>query len=135
MKFNLIILLYLFHFSILGQVEFYQDVFHGGVTGNGFNPFVLEHTGQIDVHIEPGSVIRKAYIFVSLRKEIGLIHSPPDNYINFNGTTFPLKWNDSYGVEYSVTPAPIVTYINDLIVIDVTNYINPNSNSYSLVPA
>ncbi len=40
----------------------YQDVFHGGVTAGGFSTGQGIGSGVVQLHIEPGSVIRKAFL-------------------------------------------------------------------------
>jgi hypothetical protein len=45
------------------QRLFHQDVFHGGVTVGGMSFGQSAGDGQFEVYIEPGSTIRKAYLF------------------------------------------------------------------------
>ncbi len=44
------------------QHVFYQDVFHGGVTGGGFSTGLGIGVGNLQLYIEPTSTIRKAFI-------------------------------------------------------------------------
>lgn len=134
MKFFIfIIFMSLFGKVAFNQTIFYQDVFHGGVTGDGFNPFVLEAPGTLDIHIEPNSTIRKAYLFVTVQQADNTTNVL-DNSFEFNGTTFAVKWSDAIGNEYSLISGSVI-YRYKTIVFDVTNHINPSINSYTLVPA
>ncbi|MEZ4889573.1 MAG: hypothetical protein R2779_03110 [Crocinitomicaceae bacterium] len=64
MKHHIMILyLLLANFNINAQIVLYQDVFHGGATGGGFSTGMGIGGGTINLHIESGSTIRKAYIF------------------------------------------------------------------------
>lgn len=48
------------------QQVYYQDVFRGGVTGGGYNPGNSDLPGEIELYIEPGSIIRRAFLFVGI---------------------------------------------------------------------
>lgn len=45
------------------QSVVYQDICHCGVTAGGFSTGLGSGTGKVELHIEPGSTIRKAYLF------------------------------------------------------------------------
>lgn len=49
--------------SAKGQNLFHQDIFNGGVTAGGFSAGLGAGSGVVELHIEPGSTIRKAYLF------------------------------------------------------------------------
>ncbi len=49
--------------KVRAQSLFHQDVFYGGVTSGGFSSGMGTGSGTIDLYIEPGSTIRKAYLF------------------------------------------------------------------------
>ena len=66
--------------KVSGQICVYQEIFKGGVTGDSFNPWSSNLSGQFDVYIEPGSTIKDAYLFVNV------IGNPVDQVVNFNGT-------------------------------------------------
>ncbi len=128
-----ILIYFLLPFLGNSQTIFYSDVFKGGVTGYGFNPFVLEHTGHLNIHIEPNSTIRKAYLFVTVAKA-ETTTNVLDNSFVFNGNVFALKWSDAIGDEYNdIVGGHVIK--NKTIAFDVTNYISPNINSYTLIPA
>ena len=65
-----------------GQILFYQDVFYGGVTGGGFSTGQGFGSGSFNLYIEPGSTIKKAYLFTY---RIGY---PPNVPITINGTPY-----------------------------------------------
>ncbi|GIV28825.1 MAG: hypothetical protein KatS3mg027_2639 [Bacteroidia bacterium] len=45
------------------QTLFHQDIFFGGVTAGGFSTGQGSGSGTLNLYIEPGSTIRKAYLF------------------------------------------------------------------------
>ena len=45
------------------QILFHQDIFYGGVTAGGFSTGQGAGSGTLTLYIEPGSTIRKAYLF------------------------------------------------------------------------
>lgn len=62
---SLHIILFLFLFSNLLKAQnlFHQDIFYGGVTAGGFSTGQGFGSGTLNLYIEPGSTIRKAYLF------------------------------------------------------------------------
>lgn len=67
---------------INAQNLFHQDIFYGGVTSGGFSTGQGQGSGTFDLYIEPGSTIRKAYLF-SYR-----MGYPPTVPITVNGTPY-----------------------------------------------
>ncbi|MBE2189304.1 MAG: gliding motility-associated C-terminal domain-containing protein [Candidatus Kapabacteria bacterium] len=49
--------------TIKAQNLFHQDIFYGGVTAGGFSTGQGSGSGTLNLYIEPGSTIRKAYLF------------------------------------------------------------------------
>ena len=45
------------------QYVFHQDVFRGGITAGGFSTGMGIGSGTVQLYIEPGSTIRKAFVF------------------------------------------------------------------------
>lgn len=113
--------------TTFGQISFYQDIFYGGVTGNGYNQWFSEYPGNIDINIEPGSTIRKAFLFFSIYR------NPTDKQILFNGNSIQLSSeqavNDSVYLEVGGTNIYLKT-----AVIDVTSFVSPSVNSYLITP-
>jgi gliding motility-associated-like protein len=62
-KVSLFIILFFFSFGLKAQTLFHQDIFYGGVTAGGFSAGMGTGSGTFDLYIEPGSTIRKAYLF------------------------------------------------------------------------
>jgi gliding motility-associated-like protein len=52
----------------MGQLLYYQDIFHGGVTGDGYSSVNLVQKDTLQLHFAPGSSIRKAILFVNANK-------------------------------------------------------------------
>ncbi len=48
---------------IFSQNLFHQDIFYGGVTSGGFSTGLGSGSGILNLHIEPGSTIRNAFLF------------------------------------------------------------------------
>ena len=67
---------------LLSQNLFHQDIFYGGVTAGGFSTGQGAGSGTLNLYIEPGSTIRKAYLF-SYR-----IGYPPTVPITINGMSY-----------------------------------------------
>lgn len=56
--------LFTFMFTLYSaQLIFEQDIVQGGVTGAGFSTGQGSGSGTFNIHIEPGSTIKKAYLF------------------------------------------------------------------------
>jgi gliding motility-associated-like protein len=56
------LILVIFPGMCLGQLIFHQSAFHGGVTAGGFSTGLGSGYGIVNLYIEPGSSIRRAYI-------------------------------------------------------------------------
>jgi PKD repeat protein len=113
--------------NLIGQSIFYQDYFNGGVTGAGFSSGSsnLSANGQIEVQIEPGSIIKKAYLICNRFGNV-----PPVN-INFNGTDYVIDLNSQIGLNYNIGSSN-GTHISAVHAIDITTEINANQNVYNL---
>jgi gliding motility-associated-like protein len=109
------------------QTAVYQDIFKGGVTGDAFNPWMSTIDGEFEIHIEPGSTIRKAYLFVNV------YNSPSEKDLIFNGTPIVLNQQNTCNNDYFHISNNNIRRIRTLI-IDVTNLINPLENSYTISP-
>ena len=105
----------------------YHDTFYGGVTGDGYNPWTLNTPGVLNVNIESGSTIRKAFLFVSVYE------SPVKRLLKFNGIDIELSYDNILDNEYTFDSGAAETKINTLYV-DVTELIDPLLNTYSIIP-
>ncbi len=128
---SLTIFFIVFSYNLNAQIDFYQDVFYGGVTGDGYNPFTLETTGSFDIYIEPGSTIREAYLFVSILTRDSVV----DNSFFFNGSLINLSDNLALENEFTVGLVGVTNRLKyKTIVFDVASMINPLLTSYSITP-
>lgn len=123
-----LIAIYFIHFYSSGQIVYYQDIYRGGVSGDGYNPFNIEATGTLDIYIEPGSTIRSAYLFVTVVKYDTVI----DNTILFDGNLLNLSWSDALNNGYIMDPSGAGIYEYRTIAIDVSQYMNPSQTTYTL---
>jgi gliding motility-associated-like protein len=101
--------------TLVAQNLFHQDIFYGGVTAGGFSTGQGAGSGTFTLYIEPGSTIRKAYLF-SYR-----IGYPPSVPITLNGTPYIF---DTLNCIMSVAhPNPFANPIK-LYFIDITSDLN-----------
>jgi gliding motility-associated-like protein len=114
--------------NVKGQTIYYQDIYRGGVTGDGYNPFNIEATGTLDIYIESGSTIRNAFLFVTVVKYDTVI----DNTILFDGNLLNLSWSDALNNGYNMDPSGAGIYEYRTIAIDVSQYMNPSQTTYTL---
>jgi gliding motility-associated-like protein len=96
--------------TLVAQNLFHQDIFYGGVTAGGFSTGQGAGSGTFTLYIEPGSTIRKAYLF-SYRQGY-----PPSVPIIINGTSYLLDTlNCIMTVAHSNPLAnPIKLYFKDI---------------------
>ena len=122
MRFLLIIVIIVGSFSVklFSQTLFYQDLFYGGVTAGGFSTGLGSGSGSFSLYIEPGSTIKKAYLFTY---RIGY---PPDVPITINGTPYLFDTTNVLMQVNHKTPnaSPVHLYYYDF-----TNSLNTNITS------
>ncbi|GIV28830.1 MAG: hypothetical protein KatS3mg027_2644 [Bacteroidia bacterium] len=96
--------------STHAQTLFHQDIFYGGVTAGGFSTGQGQGSGTLNLYIEPGSTIRKAYLF-SYRQ--GYAPSVP---ITVNGTPYIFDTLDCIMTASHLSPLvfPIKLYYYDI---------------------
>ena len=116
-------------YTIIGQKIYYQDIFNGGVTGGGYNPTWNSNTpGVIQLHIEPGSTIRKAFLLV------GMYNNPAPNTMQLNGITVEL--------DSSIISTETFTHMSfggnlrylQTGIVDITNLINVSVTTLNIEP-
>lgn len=106
--------------NLSAQQLFYQDVFYGGVTGGGFSTGQGSGSGSFNLYIEPGSTIKKAYLFTY---RIGY---PPNVPITINGNPYVFDTTKSLmKVNHKSTFASPI----DLYYYDFTDSLNTNITS------
>src|SRR5690554_672036 len=117
-----------------GQSIFYQDIFYGGVTGDGIGPFVAEEPFTFNVDIPPNSNIKSAFLFVTTFKlKSNLIDSSFQNRkIIFNNNEITLQESMIISSFSSATPSQ--NYRNGVIAIDVSNMVYASQSIYTLTP-
>jgi len=124
MKFKILLIIYTFmSFSVSTQVVFYQDIFHGGITGAGFSTGTGNGSGAFDIHIEPGSTIRKAYLFTYS------MVSPQSFELNINNSYFYFDNADATTTFSHTNPdaTPIKLFVKD-----ITSSINPVTTNFTV---
>jgi hypothetical protein len=119
-KIGIVMVFILIWMNTFSQTVFYQDVFYGGVTGGGFSTGLGAGSGTINLHIEPGSAIRKAFLICQR------FQNPPPAYITVNSISYLLDASNE------LTSYMIVTHSqkSGVHVVDITSDINPNQNTY-----
>lgn len=121
MRWLFFILMSIAYYNYNAQLIFKQDIFKGGITGAGFSTGQGSGSGEFYIHIESGSIIKKAYLF-SLR-----IGYPPSTEIVLNNTPFLF---DTTSVLASFTHTNPYASPISLCFKDVTNEIDPNIDTY-----
>lgn len=113
--------------SLNSQILIYQDIFNGGVTGDGYDCSFSNDPGILNVNINPGSTIKKAILLTTM-------YQHPANatfFLNSNPVILNPQ-NDlinEYWESYSGS-----NYLISTLISDVTPYINSSDNSYNLIP-
>jgi len=104
----------------MGQQLFYQDIFYGGVTAGGFSTGQGFGSGNFSLFIEPGSTIKKAYLFTYRQ---GFAPSVP---IIVNGTPYIF---DTTNVIMQVNHSSVVASPTHLYYYNFTDSLNANITS------
>jgi len=131
-KILILILIWFNGFMLSAQINVYQDVFKGGVTGDAFNNWFSPLPGQFDVHIEPGSIIRDAYLFVSMYRFNNYLYPEPRNIL-FNGNVIQLSPALALDNEYIMYfPSSSNTRIIKTIVLNVKDFIIASVQNYTI---
>jgi len=129
-----IILLPLFFgicFNSMGQSIFYQDVCICGSTGAGFSSGIFNTVvdGQIEVNIEPGSTIKKAYLICN---RFGIVQPAT---ITFNQSSLIFDLSNQIGQNYNLNFSN-GNHVSAVHALDVTSEINSTQNIYPIsIPA
>ncbi|MBK9591441.1 MAG: gliding motility-associated C-terminal domain-containing protein [Crocinitomicaceae bacterium] len=106
----------------LSQQIIYQDILRGGVTGAGFSSSPGYGGGQVDVYIEPGSTIKKAFL---ITQRLGHVES---GLAVLNGITYTFDESNQIGSSYNLTQ----TGASAVHAIDITSDIDPLQTVYSV---
>jgi gliding motility-associated-like protein len=126
MKLISISIIFLLSSVLFSQTLFYQDICKCGVIGTGFSGGMGFGKRTISINIEPGSVIKKAYLFAH---EFGLA---PNTIIKLNSN--PLEFNSGTRISNIVLTAYPGAENNENSVHsrDVTSLIQPNIINYTI---
>tara|TARA_R110001592_G_scaffold362192_1_gene675300 strand:- start:629 stop:1099 length:471 start_codon:yes stop_codon:yes gene_type:complete len=81
-KYYILLVLLFGSFNSFSQNLFYQDIIYGGVTAGGFSTGQGSGSGNFSLYIEPGSTIKKAYLFTYRQRY------PPNVPITINGIPY-----------------------------------------------
>jgi gliding motility-associated-like protein len=106
------------------QLIFEQDIVKGGVTAAGFSTARGSGSGSFDIYIEPGSTIKKAYLFTySLGSPPNAIFFLNNVHHEFEETSYIMnvKHKNSFA-------SPVKLYFKD-----ITSEINPNLLNYDVI--
>src|SRR5690554_3102163 len=120
--------------NAVSQTLFYQDIFKGGVTGDGIGTYNTEIPYTFHVDIPSNSSIRSAYLFVTTHKTYfpSLDSVFYDRTIAFNNTPIHLSKSDIIiNFDAHANGEPIK---KGIFTIDVTSLVSPNQNNYELIP-
>ncbi len=127
----MLIFFYIFDVSpVEAQLVYYQDTFKGGVTGGGYNPsWTGDLAGEIELHIEPGSSIRKAILFV------GVNHAADTSReVIVNGSPITLSATSGYlSLPYTFWGDQPSSMLFRSLIIDVTETVNFTTSGITTV--
>jgi len=119
---------------VLGQLVFYQDVFKGGVTGAGYNPTWNSNSpGVIQLHIEPGSTIRKAFLLVGTYTN-AVYPTLGQSSMQINGSTIALDSNITGHNQFTMALSGGNPYNLRTGIVEITNLIDATVTTLNIVP-
>ncbi|MEO8085673.1 MAG: T9SS type A sorting domain-containing protein [Bacteroidota bacterium] len=111
-------------FSVTAQVTLYEDQFQGGVTGGSFSTGVSgTGNGVINLHIDPASTIRKAYLIA------GRLGPAAAFTVTLNALLL------TFDASNQATPAfncSLYGGLSAVHAIDITSQISPAVNTYNI---
>ncbi len=111
---------------VFSQQIFYQDIVRGGVTGAGFSTSPGYGAGQVEIYIEPGSTVKKAFL---LTQRLGHVES---GRVVFNGIEYFFDQSNQISAPVNINPVPNSTGWSAIHMIEVTDIINPSQTIHNL---
>ena len=123
MKPLLLFILVFLSFQVNSQILYYQDIFHGGVTGDGYTSGNLNSTDTILISLDSSSSVRKAFLFVHCAQTTD--GNPMDRIFNFNGYEIKAFFKDRI-LDFNVTNQ----FIEGILVFDVSSLISCANEQY-----
>lgn len=117
------------------HIVFQQDIFNGGITGGGYSPtWNTSLPGNVEIYIEPGSSIRKAYLFTGVHRGPGG-KKPDNNILYINNIPVFLDTNSIIGNEFTFASSSF--NITSVIATDITSVIQQigiSQNTLTITP-
>ncbi|HLV40814.1 MAG TPA: gliding motility-associated C-terminal domain-containing protein [Brumimicrobium sp.] len=109
--------------NVTSQTVFYQDICNCGVTGGGFSTGGGSGNGTVELYIEPGSTIRKAFLIA-----FSVGEKPINDSVSINGTQYHFSVNEVISSFY------VSNFLkkNSIYVKEITNNINPSQINYNV---
>ena len=104
------------------QVVFYQDIVQGGITGAGFTTCLGSGSGEIEIYIESGSTVKKAFLFC---QRFGY---PNQTDIAFNNEILNFNYSNQVSDIFWLPS----TGASGVHAIDVTDFVNSSQNIYTV---
>lgn len=121
--------------SCFSQIVFEQDVCHCGVTGDGYSPGFTSNLGSFYVNIDSGSTIKSAFLFMGIYKDNSKnTYDLNNKIIAFNGHLLKLDSVSFISDEFKSFQTSTITTFQKIGYFNVTNFISPQINNYSIVP-
>lgn len=117
----------LMNVSSYGQVIYFQDNCHCGVTGAGFSTLMTGGSDTLKVHIAPGSTIRKAYLFGTEYWNNSI--TPISFHVILGNQTYTFNSNSRKSVFHSPQFTTPDIYIHSL---DITSNISPTDSVFPI---
>ncbi len=105
------------------QTVFYQDVCKCGITGAGFSTSMGAGTGSFQIYIEPGSTVKKAFLFV---QRFGNADS---TNIIINGISYNFNYNNQVTNNYIIESTDSLSAIHAL---DITGNMQSNPTNFNI---
>ena len=130
MKPLLLISLFFLSFEVNCQTLFYQDVFRGGVIGDGYTCFNYPATDTLSIHIPPGSSIRKAILFVNTER----LKNGFDVERTFSINNVVFSTSNLTSVEHFNSFVSTFEVIENTLSIDVSTLISPDDSIVIICP-
>jgi gliding motility-associated-like protein len=113
--------------NLTGQIVYFQDNYHGGVTGAGFSTLMTGGSDTLKVHIAPGSTIRKAYLFGTEYWNNSI--TPISFHVILGNQTYTFNSNSRKSVFHSPQFTTPDIYIHSL---DITSNISPTDSVFPI---
>jgi hypothetical protein len=136
MKFKTLpILCFFLTFHVTAQEIFYQDIYHGGVTGDGIGTSFSQTPQDFNMYIPVNSIVKEAFLFVTTLKTSypNLNNTFYDRVITFNNHEISLNNEDIINkfIIYRTNSNQVEI---GMIPINVTNLVSSTQNVYNLIP-